>query len=100
MKFLRGDGPAVEIANRLREFREARGLTQARLAKKAKVSRATIAALENASESADPRLSTLRALAHVLCVSVGEIVDGDLPPLLSRTFSVKRTVQEKQKKRK
>ncbi len=64
---------AERFAMRLKALREARGLTQAVLAKKARISRAYLARLEMGMH--DPHLSRLRALAKALRVKVSELVD-------------------------
>lgn len=69
MTFLRGDTFEVRFANRLREMREVAGLTQTELARKAKLSRATLAQWESGA-GCDPRLSMLRRLAHALGMGV------------------------------
>lgn len=51
--------------NKIRERRQALKMTQAELSKKAKVSRATISAIENGTEI-DVKVSTLKALADAL----------------------------------
>jgi transcriptional regulator with XRE-family HTH domain len=60
------------IARRLRELRKARGLTQAKLAKKAGVSFGYLARLETCHH--DPQVGTLEKLARALKVSVSELV--------------------------
>jgi transcriptional regulator with XRE-family HTH domain len=61
------------FAMRLKQLREARGLTQEKLAKKAGISRAYLARLETGRH--DPHLSRLRKLAKVLGVKVGRLVE-------------------------
>ncbi len=56
----------------MRQLRSARGLTQAQLAKKAGVPRATWANLE--SGEANPTLQVLHAVAHALAVSIEELL--------------------------
>jgi transcriptional regulator with XRE-family HTH domain len=58
---------------RLKALREARGLTQEELAKKAGISRGYLARLETGRH--DPHLSRLRKLAKILKVKVGDLVD-------------------------
>jgi transcriptional regulator with XRE-family HTH domain len=58
---------------RLKQLREARGLTQEALAKKAGISRAYLARLEIGMH--DPHLSRLRALAKALGVKVAALVE-------------------------
>ncbi len=61
------------LAMNLKTLRAARGLTQIELAKKMKVKQPYIARLENGTED-NPTLDTLRRLAEVLKVTVGELV--------------------------
>ena len=58
----------------VKQLRARRGLTQAALAQRAKVSQAFIAQLETGVED-NPTLITLRRLAKALKVTVGELVD-------------------------
>ena len=58
----------------VKQLRARRGLTQAALAQRAKVSQAFIAQLETGVED-NPTLITLRRLAKALKVRVGELVD-------------------------
>ena len=60
------------FAMRLKQIREAKGLTQETLAKKVGVSRAYLARLEMGRH--DPPLSKLRAIARALKVDVAELV--------------------------
>ena len=61
-----------QFAMRLRQIREAHGMTQETLAKKAGVTRAYLSRLEMGRH--DPPLSRLRKLAKALGVSVAELV--------------------------
>jgi transcriptional regulator with XRE-family HTH domain len=58
----------------IRRLRDARGLTQMRLAKKARVSHGYVGALE-AGIRHNPSLPTLRRLARALGVPVGELLE-------------------------
>jgi transcriptional regulator with XRE-family HTH domain len=58
---------------RLKRIREARGLTQEALARKAGISRPYLARLEMGRH--DPHLSRLRKLAKALGVPVGELLE-------------------------
>ena len=60
------------IANNLRKFREARGLTQEQLAKKAGISRVGYRKIE--TQISLPRVSTLKALAETLSISIQDLV--------------------------
>jgi transcriptional regulator with XRE-family HTH domain len=61
------------MANRLRQLRDQRGLSQRALAEKAGISREYLARLETGRQ--DPTLSTLEKIARALKVTVGAIVD-------------------------
>ena len=62
-----------QFAMRLKRLREAQGLTQEMLAKKARVSRGYLSRLEMGRH--DPPLSLLRRLAKVLRVKVAQLVE-------------------------
>ncbi|MEO3746475.1 helix-turn-helix domain-containing protein [Plantactinospora sp. B5E13] len=59
------------VGRRLRELREARGLTLSELARMAGVGKATLSGLENGSR--DPRLETLYAIAAALGVPMSAL---------------------------
>jgi len=61
------------FAVRLKKLRESKGLTQAALAERARISRAYLARLEMGLH--DPHLSRLRKLAKALGVKVSTLVD-------------------------
>ncbi len=61
----------------LRQIRETQGLSQRALAKAAGITQAALFRLE--SGETDPRLSTLRALAKGLGVTVAEIIGEGRP---------------------
>jgi transcriptional regulator with XRE-family HTH domain len=61
------------IGRRVQALRIERGLTQEALAAKTKLSRGYLARLE--TDRHDPTLSTVRRLAKVLRVTVGQLVD-------------------------
>jgi transcriptional regulator with XRE-family HTH domain len=63
---------AEMVGDRLRALRDAAGLTQQQLATAAKLSISVVAQIEQ-GKTDDPRLSTLRALAKVLGVSLDEL---------------------------
>lgn len=65
---------ARTFAMNVKRLRTQRGLTQAELAKKTKVSQAFIAQLET-GEQTNPKLDTVRRLAKALKTSVGELVE-------------------------
>jgi transcriptional regulator with XRE-family HTH domain len=68
----------LTLAERIRDTRRARGLTQERVAVPAGVSLRAYRALES-GEATDPRFSTLQRIASVLGVTVGELV-GEADP--------------------
>ena len=61
------------IGQQVREWRERQGLSQRALAKAAGISNAMATKIEN-EDISDPRLSTLRALAAALGVTVAELI--------------------------
>ncbi len=62
------------IAEQLRAWREARGLSQRALAERAKVGYVLVARLELGQT--DPRLSTLEKLAAALRISLADLIEG------------------------
>ncbi len=62
---------------KLREIREAQGMSQRRLAGLAGITQAALFRLETGET--DPRLSTLRQIAKALGVTVGEIIGEGKP---------------------
>jgi len=72
---------ALNLANNMRQLREARGLTQQRVAKMADVPRPTWANLE--SGSANPTLAVIVKVAGALQVSVEELIG---PPRTTARF--------------
>lgn len=68
---------AEEFGERLFTYRDAHGLTQEMLAKRAGVGRSAIVLTETGQTY--PRLTTLRRLARAFGVSVDELLCGDLP---------------------
>jgi transcriptional regulator with XRE-family HTH domain len=75
----------MPIKDRLRELRTAAGLTQQELAVKAGLSMSAVAHLEG-GRIPDPRLSTLKALARALGVSLDDLArdEGEEPPKKTR----------------
>lgn len=66
----------IVLASRLRRRRRELDITQADLAKKAKVSQSTIAQIESSTK--EPSLSTLIRLSEALKISVAELLlEGD-----------------------
>ncbi|MGD0267239.1 MAG: helix-turn-helix transcriptional regulator [Candidatus Methylomirabilota bacterium] len=58
----------------VKQLREAKGLTQAELAEKAEISREYVALMESGVR-ANPTIGTLKRLAKVLGVPVGDLVE-------------------------
>lgn len=58
--------------NRVRELREELGITQEQLAKKSRISRATISFIEKNKKS-DLKVSTMLAISNALGVKIGDI---------------------------
>lgn len=71
---------AEPLAENVRSLREAQGLTQAALSKRAKVPRATLSLLE--SGSANPTLSVVIAVCNALGVRLEEMLE----PVKSETL--------------
>jgi transcriptional regulator with XRE-family HTH domain len=65
--------PIPAISRRVKELREAKAISQQALANAAGLSTSVISQLEQGSK-ADPRLSTLQALAKALRVDVCELI--------------------------
>ncbi len=63
----------VHIGQRLKRLRTLRALTQAELADRAGVTTATVARIER--DEIEPRMTTLRKLAHALEVDPAELVE-------------------------
>jgi transcriptional regulator with XRE-family HTH domain len=70
---------AKAIAARLKALREGAGLSQQDVAMRADLSLSQVAKMEQ-GKKADPRASTLLALAGALGVSPGRLLDDLLPP--------------------
>jgi len=70
---------AKAIAVRIKELREAAGLSQQEVAMKADLSLSLVAKLEQ-GKKADPRASTLLGLAQALNVPPGRLLENLLPP--------------------
>ena len=66
----------------LRQIREQQGVSQRALASQAGITQAALFRLE--SGTTDPRLSTLRALAKALNVTVAEIIGEGRPAIRRR----------------
>ena len=70
---------AKAMAARLKSLRETAGLSQQDVAMKADLSLSLVAKMEQ-GKKADPRASTLLALAEALGVPPGRLLDDLLPP--------------------
>jgi transcriptional regulator with XRE-family HTH domain len=75
---------AKAISRRIRDLREAAGLSQQDVAMRAELSMSLVAKLEQ-GKKADPRASTLLALAHALGVPPGKLLDDLFSPPLPKT---------------
>lgn len=62
------------LGQRLRDIREAKGMTQEEVAAKAKMKYQAVARLELGG-TLNPRIDTVRALAKALGVSVSELIE-------------------------
>ncbi len=72
-------GLSKNIAYRLRTLREASGLSQQKVAEQADLSLSLIAKMEQ-GRKADPRASTILALAAALGVRPGQLIEDLTPP--------------------
>lgn len=90
--------PGKILSKRVKELREAVGLSQQELANRAGLSVSQVAKLEQGSK-ADPRVSTLLVLAAALGVKPGGILD-DLPLPPAKKKEKKKAKKEKVKKEK
>jgi transcriptional regulator with XRE-family HTH domain len=72
-------GLSKNIAYRLQTLREAAGLSQQEVADRAELSLSLIAKMEQ-GRKADPRASTLIALATALGVRPGQLIEDLIPP--------------------
>jgi transcriptional regulator with XRE-family HTH domain len=91
-------GLSKNIAFRLRTLREAAGLSQQEVAERADLSLSLITKMEQARK-ADPRASTIIALAAALGVKPGQLIE-DLTPPPEGTFPKKGKKGKKGKKKK
>ena len=66
--------PARRIGVKIRTLRDARGMTQAELAKKARVTQSHVSMLE-AGARMRPSIQTIQKLARALGVSVTELLE-------------------------
>lgn len=86
------DDVALNLANNMRQLREARGLTQQQVANKADVPRPTWANLE--SGSANPTLAVIVKVANALGVSVEELIG---PPRTSAKFYPAKSIHSRKR---
>jgi len=70
---------AKAIAARIKELREAAGLSQQEVAMRADLSMSLVAKIEQGKKG-DPRASTLLALSEALGVPPGRLLENLLPP--------------------
>lgn len=90
-------GLSKNIAYRLRTLREAAGLSQQEVAERADLSLSLVTKMEQARK-ADPRASTILALAAALGVRPGQLIE-DLTPPPDGMFSDKKKGKKKKKKK-
>ncbi|AWM39897.1 helix-turn-helix protein [Gemmata obscuriglobus] len=92
-------GLSKQIAYRLQTLRAAAGLSQEAIAEKADLSLSLVAKMEQARK-ADPRASTLIALAGALGVRPGELIEDLVDPPEGAFPSKKEKKKEKKKGKK
>lgn len=90
-------GLSKNIAYRLRALREAAGLSQQEVAERADLSLSLVTKMEQARK-ADPRASTILALAAALGVRPGQLIE-DLTPPPDGMFPDKKKGKKKKKKK-
>lgn len=90
-------GLSKNIAYRLRTLREAAGLSQQEVAERADLSLSLVTKMEQARK-ADPRASTILALAAALGVRPGQLIE-DLTPSPDGMFPDKKKGKKKKKKK-
>jgi transcriptional regulator with XRE-family HTH domain len=90
---------AKAISRRIRDLREAAGLSQQDVAVKADLSMSLVAKLEQ-GKKADPRASTLLALAKALAVPPGKLLEDLFPPAPAAGTTPESEPQPKAKKKK
>lgn len=91
-------GLSKNIAYRLQTLRKATGLSQEAVAEKAELSLSLVAKMEQ-GRKADPRASTLIALAGALGVRPGQLIE-DLTPPPEGVFPPKKGKKKDKKKKK
>ena len=90
-------GLSKNMAFRLRTLREASGLSQQQVAERADLSLSLIAKMEQ-GRKADPRASTILALAEALGVRPGQVIEDLTPP--PEGFFLDKGKKGKKKKKK
>mgnify|MGYP000645743371 CR=1 FL=1 len=74
----RGSGEIdIHIGDRIKAFREAKGLTQAQLAEKLPITRPQVANIELGR--GEPSMGAVRALCDALDVTADELLFGEMP---------------------
>lgn len=90
-------GLSKNIAYRLRTLRESAGLSQQEVAERADLSLSLIAKMEQ-GRKADPRASTILALAAALGVRPGQLIEDLTPPPEGYEFRKGKKGKKKKKK--
>src|SRR5262245_64760787 len=88
---------AKALSQRIEALRHASGLSQQEVAMRGDLSLSLVAKLEQ-GKKADPRASTLLALARALQVRPGQLLDDLFPPDAERDGEDAQAVQGKKKK--
>jgi transcriptional regulator with XRE-family HTH domain len=86
----------VDIGKRVRDAREARGLTQEELARRAGVPLNRVGRVETGAVT-DPHYSTLSRIADGLGMSVGELLEAEPVPLAEAPIDTGRAGDEQRK---
>src|SRR4051812_6348315 len=90
---------AKALSQRIKALRERAGLSQQQMAERGELSLSLVAKLEQ-GKKADPRTSTLLALAGALGVTPGAVLDDLLPPRADPDPADGHDDREDRKKRK
>src|SRR5262245_62000965 len=88
---------AKALSQRIKALRKRAGLSQQEMAEKGRLSLSLVAKLEQAKK-ADPRTSTVLALADALGVTPGVVLDDLFPPGQEGDASEEEEPKEKKKK--
>ena len=89
---------AKALSKRIKSLREASGLSQQEVATKGDLSLSLVAKLEQ-GKKADPRASSLLALATALAVKPGMLLDGLFPPDEGHEADGEAVADKKKKKK-